>query len=97
MDGLTIYGRGFETYKGSRKLDWMTGIGSFELNLELDGVQATIAVSPAHAAVLMPFTRKGFFNIKLVEFEHSISQFSENSIKLAFSDNKVDRKCACHR
>lgn len=60
MTGLDEYARGFETHKGSRKLEWMSAVGSIELELELDGVKVAVAVSPAHAAVLSLFTKKGF-------------------------------------
>lgn len=59
MTGLDEYARGFETHKGSRKLEWMSAVGSIELEVELDDVKAVVAVSPAHAAVLSLFTKKG--------------------------------------
>ncbi|VDO53201.1 unnamed protein product [Onchocerca flexuosa] len=58
MTGLDEYARGFETHKGSRKLEWMSAVGSIELEVELDNVKAVVAVSPAHAAVLSLFTKK---------------------------------------
>ncbi|EJW81558.1 hypothetical protein WUBG_07532 [Wuchereria bancrofti] len=58
MIGLDEYARGFETHKGSRKLEWMSAVGSIELEVELDDVKAVVAVSPAHAAVLSLFTKK---------------------------------------
>lgn len=61
MAGLDAYARGFETHKGSRKLEWMTAVGSIEMEIELDGVKAVVAVSPAHAAVLSLFTKKGLY------------------------------------
>lgn len=61
MIGLDEYARGFETHKGSRKLEWMSSVGSIELEVELDHVKAIVTVSPAHAAVLSLFTKKGPF------------------------------------
>ncbi|KAK6101040.1 Cullin family protein [Brugia pahangi] len=58
MIGLDEYARGFEAHKGSRKLEWMSAVGSIELEVELDDVKAVVAVSPAHAAVLSLFTKK---------------------------------------
>lgn len=58
MSGLSSYGKAFEMHKASRKLEWMTGVGCIEMDIELDGVTVPLAVSPAHAAVLMLFTSK---------------------------------------
>lgn len=60
ISGLASYGRAYEAQKGSRKLDWMTGVGSVEMEIHLDGLITTINVSPAHTAVLAQFTKKGF-------------------------------------
>uniref|UniRef100_A0A183TWI9 Anaphase-promoting complex subunit 2 n=1 Tax=Toxocara canis TaxID=6265 RepID=A0A183TWI9_TOXCA len=59
MYGLSVYGKGFETHKASRKLDWMTGVGCVEMDIELDGIIVSLAVAPAYAAVLTLFTKKG--------------------------------------
>ncbi|VDN55036.1 unnamed protein product [Dracunculus medinensis] len=58
ISGLASYGRAYEAQKGSRKLDWMTGVGSVEMEIHLDGLITTINVSPAHTAVLAQFTKK---------------------------------------
>lgn len=73
MSGLDEYARGFEAHKGSRKLEWISSVGSVELEVELDNIKAVVAVSPAHAAVLSLFTKKGllfFFpqtNIRIIK------------------------------
>ncbi|VBB27513.1 unnamed protein product [Acanthocheilonema viteae] len=69
MNGLDEYARGFETHKGSRKLEWMSAVGSIELEVELDGVKAVVAVSPAHAAVLSLFTKKEIWTVDEVAAE----------------------------
>ncbi|CAG9536340.1 unnamed protein product [Cercopithifilaria johnstoni] len=69
MTGLDEYARGFETHKGSRKLEWMSAVGSIELEVELDNVRVVVAVSPAHAAVLSLFTKKETWTVDEVAVE----------------------------
>uniref|UniRef100_A0A0R3RFV7 Anaphase-promoting complex subunit 2 n=1 Tax=Elaeophora elaphi TaxID=1147741 RepID=A0A0R3RFV7_9BILA len=69
MTGLDEYARGFETHKGSRKLEWMSAVGSIELEVELDDVKAVVAVSPAHTAVLSLFTKKETWTVDEVAAE----------------------------
>ncbi|MCP9258892.1 Anaphase-promoting complex subunit 2 [Dirofilaria immitis] len=86
MTGLDEYARGFEAHKGSRKLEWMSAVGSIELEVELDGVKAVVAVSPAHAAVLSLFTKKETWTVDEIGAE---LKMDKRNVKKDWNGGKI--------
>ena len=56
------YNELFKQSKGMRQLEWLTNLGSVEVEVELDeGTSKTFNVTPAQATLLVKFQEKGIF------------------------------------
>lgn len=57
---MTEYNELFKQSKGMRQLEWLTNLGSVEIEVELDeGGTKTFNVTPAQATLLVKFHEKG--------------------------------------
>ena len=59
---MSDYNDLFKQSKGMRSLEWLSNLGSVEVEVELDeGVTKTFNVTPAQATLLVKFQEKGLF------------------------------------
>ncbi|MFH4973965.1 hypothetical protein AB6A40_000674 [Gnathostoma spinigerum] len=61
--GLDAYRCAFESYKASRTLEWLTGVGCIEMDIECDGAAVSVVVPSTHAVVIMLFLQKESWSV----------------------------------
>jgi len=57
-EALDVYTKAFQTLKGNRTLEWNTGLGFVQINVELGNKKLDLKVSPIHASIICKFQEK---------------------------------------
>jgi len=57
-EALDVYTKAFQTLKGSRTLEWNSGLGTVHLSLELGDKKLDLNVSPIRASIICKFQEK---------------------------------------